>query len=562
MVKKRILISLIALFCVAAILAGVFYIIRWQQGPVKVVAVNDIFMTGDDYGSTSTGGTVIADRVQSAFLTTEDKILEIPVSNGQEVQKGDLLIRLDTSLSQLQIARQKLTLQKQQMTLDQLNREYTEICRLKPYTAAEISRVSFTVGDTDKPDTEIPETELQAEDDLTGEITEDGRVEHHCIVSGSGTLEDPYLCLVASGVTLSSDMIDALMGEQTELYIIFLETEDNAAEGYVTSAVGSYYWRADSESPLYFGFINENDRIGYTLSGEGPAEPEDPDEPTTEEPTTDEPTTDEPTTEEPSPDEPTPDEPTPDEPDPGPMYTAKEIADMKTAKLEEIRDAEINLKLCEVELKRLESIQTNEGVIAQFSGVVTLAEDIDDAIANFAPVLKLSGIDGGYYVEGALGEFALNTLSAGQEVTVNSWMTGESYIGTVSEISDRPSETQGWTNGNPNITYYGFSVRLDASASLTEGDYVDILLPSTSSSSSFYLQKPFILRESGKSYVYLEKDGCLYKQEIITGRELWGEYLEILNGVSLEDFVAFPYGKNIREGIKTEHTTLDSLYGY
>jgi len=588
MVKKRILIAGIALLCIAAVLAGIFFVVRWQQGPVKVVSVNDIFTTNSDYGSNTTSGTVRADKVQTAYLSAEDKILELPVADGQDVKKGDLLIRLDTSLSQLQIARQKLGLQKQQMELDRLNREYKEICLLKPYTPSAVPASYLSVGNQEsfplaytpalksaaEPDTEAdtepdiepesepetePDTEPMPEEDVMGAVSESGEVLHHYIVSGDGSIEDPYLCVIASGSSLSSEMIGLLMGENPELYIIFLETEENLLSGLVTSAVGSYYWQAEDEDPLYFGFTDESDRVGLTLSGEAP---DIPDDPSTDEPTTEEPTTEEPATEEPSTEEPATEEPSTEEPDPGPMYTSKEIAEMKAAKKEEIRQAEIQIRLAEVEIQRLEAVKINEGILAEFDGIVSLAENIDDAIEESSPVLKLTGADGAYYVDGVLGEFALDTLSVGQAVTVNSWMTGESYEGTVSEISDKPADTQGWTNGNPNITYYGFSVRLDALAAPVEGDYVDITLPAADVSSSFYLQKPFILRESGKSYVYLERDGRLTRQEIITGQELWSEYLEILGGITLDDYIAFPYGKNIREGIKTEHSTLDALYGY
>jgi len=549
MVKKRIFISLIALLCTGAILAGVFFVVRWQQGPVNVIPVSDIYTTNDSYGWNSTGGTVMTDKVQSVFLTSEDKVLDIPVSNGQEVHAGDLLIRLDTSLSQLQVARQKLAVQKQQMALDQLNSEYKEICKLKPYTAAQISQTSATVAASEDESEEEPElapdTETESETietdtepdisplpayDPWGEADENGIVKDHFIVSGSGMLDDPYLCLIASGISVSTQFFSSLMEDRNELYIVFCETEENSLSGCVTSAVGTYYWMPEDEAVPYFGIIHETDRVGFTLSGEAPSE-----EPSTEP---------EPTTE------------------PGPMYTAKEIAEMKAAKSAEIRDADISLKLCEIELKRQESIQSNDGIAAEFDGIVTLTEDLDSAVADSSPVIKLAGINGGYCVKGAIGEFSRNGLYIGEEVTINSWMTGESYVGSISEISDRPGDMQGWTSGNPNVTYYSFSVRLNADASLVEGDYVDIILPSSGTSSSIYLQKPFILRENGKSYVYLERDGRLAKQEIVTGQELWGEYLEILDGLTLDDFLAFPYGKTIRDGVKTQHSTLDALYGW
>ena len=74
--------------------------------------------------------------------------------------------------------------------------------------------------------------------------------------------------------------------------------------------------------------------------------------------------------------------------------------------------------------------------------------------------------------------------------------------------------------------------------------------------------KAFILQENGKSYVYVRnEDERLEKREITTGRDLWGWQLEITSGLSLEDYVAFPYGKTVTDGAKTEEGSPEDLYG-
>jgi len=79
--------------------------------------------------------------------------------------------------------------------------------------------------------------------------------------------------------------------------------------------------------------------------------------------------------------------------------------------------------------------------------------------------------------------------------------------------------------------------------------------------SDFYLWKAFIREENNKKYVFKEDaDGKLVKQEIKVGK-LNGEGYLIISGVSRSDWIAFPYGKGVKEGAKTRHGSPDELYG-
>ena len=47
-----------------------------------------------------------------------------------------------------------------------------------------------------------------------------------------------------------------------------------------------------------------------------------------------------------------------------------------------------------------------------------------------------------------------------------------------------------------------------------------------------------------------------------TGKSLWGSYTEILEGLTEEDYLAFPYGKNVFEGASAVETEdMSTLYG-
>ena len=104
----------------------------------------------------------------------------------------------------------------------------------------------------------------------------------------------------------------------------------------------------------------------------------------------------------------------------------------------------------------------------------------------------------------------------------------------------------------------------------------DVLLRTVSTKASFgpftefstagaeqgvYLENAFIRQEQGRHYVYLRgADGKLEKRYVSVGKSLWGSYKQILSGITEEDMLAFPYGKNLKEGADTLESDLSALY--
>ena len=52
----------------------------------------------------------------------------------------------------------------------------------------------------------------------------------------------------------------------------------------------------------------------------------------------------------------------------------------------------------------------------------------------------------------------------------------------------------------------------------------------------------------------------LEQRFVTTGKSLWGSYTQILEGLGEEDYVAFPYGKNLKAGAETVESDLSALY--
>jgi hypothetical protein len=239
--------------------------------------------------------------------------------------------------------------------------------------------------------------------------------------------------------------------------------------------------------------------------------------------------------------------------------------DERKARMEElaaaIRENELKLRMAGLEYKKMQRELSDGAVFANFDGTVLTVNDPDEAYRDNLPVLKISG-GGGYLVRGSISELRLGELSVGQRVTLNSWSYG-SCEGTVTEISDVPSGDEFWSDGNNNVSYYSFIVQVDEEANLEEGEYMDIQLLQEDGARGFYLQDAFLLQENGKSYVFVRGEGeLLEKREVVTGGKLWCEYTEILSGLTMEDYIAFPYAKASVPDAKTAEGDLNELYGW
>ena len=137
------------------------------------------------------------------------------------------------------------------------------------------------------------------------------------------------------------------------------------------------------------------------------------------------------------------------------------------------------------------------------------------------------------------------------------------YTGTVESIGDFPSSSGYWSGiGNPNVSYYPFTVFVDGSADLQAGSYVSVMYSTSTGENGIYLENPFLRTEGGESYVYvLGRNGRLEKRTVVVGKSLWGSYKEILSGLTEEDYIAFPYGKNVKDGAPAEKSEdMSKLY--
>ena len=244
-------------------------------------------------------------------------------------------------------------------------------------------------------------------------------------------------------------------------------------------------------------------------------------------------------------------------------YTAKELAKLISDKEKEIRELDLSKRKAELELEEMKKIAENGTVTATVNGVVKKVGDKDNPPTDGSAFLTVSSSEG-LYVKGALSELMLNDVSVGQNVYANSWESGMSFEATITEISTYPEEnSNAWSgDGNPNVSYYPYTAYIEDTDGLKNGESVELTMSSNEdSSNSIYLEKAYVRKEDGKSYVWkADKNDRLVKQYVVTGKTLWGQAVEIVSGLSLDDRIAFPYGKNVKEGVKVKESSGGMMY--
>jgi hypothetical protein len=244
-------------------------------------------------------------------------------------------------------------------------------------------------------------------------------------------------------------------------------------------------------------------------------------------------------------------------------YTSAELTAMKNEKQAEIKQLQFDIKMGKSELKIMQKEAADGKITAAFDGVVSDILEPAAAMESGEPLMKVTG-GGGYYVEGTVSELALNTIQIGQSVTVNSWDTGAVYTGRIVEIGSYPVEDQGYGYGSQNSSVYPYKVFIDESADLQEGFYVSMTCQTAEQAAGIlYLQNAFLRTEGNRSFVFVRNaDGLLEKRYLECGVSTDGYMTPIHSGITEEDFVAFPYGKQIVEGAPTYEGTDQDLYGY
>lgn len=560
--SKKLKKGIIAAACVVgvcgAVWGGLTIARNAQRGDVNVYAVNECAMT-DYWGDTSnTSGMVTTDKLQKIYISQSQTVKKVWVKEGDSVKKGTALVSYDSTLTQATVERAKIDYDRQTENLEVMKNELELLKKAKNKETLEAEKTKL-------------EAELQAEIsrlDGAGGYDPEKTVEPGLVTpmaEGSGNSKDkPIYYYWLTDEPLSDKVLRNLL-HGTEInratpmdktpkvstYLVLVSRDKNKMGGMPTSRgllITETFTPDSTEQPVESAPISGTVSISFRFCD------------------------------------------LPEYIDPERTYDSDKYKELtrKIAQIQELLDAsmtqleinkailekaqavkeqEVNLKVAKLKLDKKLAELGDGNVYAEFDGTVKAVRDPDETYNNSEAVVELSG-GGGYYVTGTLSEMDLGSVKVGDSVSISSWMTGAACEGTIVSIDDYPtSNGNNWGDGNSNVSYYPFKVFVTEDANLQPNDYVDIQYQKDTSAeesgSSLYLQSMFIRTDNGKSYVMARgEDGRLEQRWVQTGRDLWGSYTQIRGGLTIDDYVAFPYGRDVVEGAHTQEATTDQLYNY
>ncbi len=231
----------------------------------------------------------------------------------------------------------------------------------------------------------------------------------------------------------------------------------------------------------------------------------------------------------------------------------------------DLKEAELNIKLKENEIKKSEDLLANAVVKAPVTGrVQSINENTTDNQGKPLPYITIQQA-GSYRIKGTLGELQRGAILEGNRLRIFSRTREEdSWSGTVTLV-DYENPTQGSQNDMYMGTQtdemtasskYPFYVELDDTEGLILGQHVYMELqqedgafvgPSIGGSFVCY-------DENSAPYVWAEKNGKLEKRAVTLGEyNAMQDSFQVLEGLTMEDYIAFPDPELCVEGAPTSH---------
>ena len=558
---KRILITVACVVGVCGAVWGGLTIARnAQRSDVNVYSVNDFCMTNYWGDTSNTSGMVTTDKIQKVFLSSSQTVNKVWVAEGDSVRKGDKLISYDSTLTQAAVEQAKIEYDRQNenLTTAKNELEYLKKAKNKETLKQELDKLTAELDALKKKYDEDPSHPYDGDAPVT-----EGKMDYKKTMTVKGadgsdqTVNVQYYSWLSASRLNDSKVTEILTNLGTlradkdhpsvDTYVVLVQRYEDKVGGYVDNTVGlviteTYTAGDDTAVPAVPGSRS----VSFSVRSDLP-EFED-----TERKYDDAAI-----------------KKLQQKINLANMYLEnsmeqKDLAKAIVDKAQEVKEKEVNQRLAKLSLDKKIKELGDGNVYAEFDGTVKAVRNADEAYNNSEAVIELSG-GGGYYVTGTLSEMELGSVKVGDTVSISSWMTGAACEGTIVSIDDYPTTSgNSWGDGNSNVSYYPFKVFVEEDAGLQANDYVDIQYQKAGTQeqgNSLYLQSWFIRTDNGKSYVMARnEDGRLEQRWVQTGRDLWGSYTQIRGGLTTDDYVAFPYGRDVVEGARTVEAAADELY--
>ena len=526
---------IIGTLCLAAVGGGAYGYYKYSESQkvVSVVPVSTLNETIYEEEQT-TEGTIVNAASQSVYLTEDQVVKEVNVKVGDEVQKGDILLTLDTTTLELSIESRKINISRTEKELEDEKAALRELRNTTPgekrSTSTDTNPVETEDSRYEEPADTTPTQDNEAWLSLRDFSQSHVREPIYTDDSETDIAGYQYSYLVSRECKVYGSFFQSI--EEQALNdgdIVRLVTSSNDGwDGYITpvwqidrsyaNVAANSVWDINGNMTDYEEV--SDDGFDYSLLD---------DETSPAGSTVDENGSEEKT------------------------YTAAELKRAISEKEKKIQDLDLSIRQDNLELQNLENQMKDGAIRAKRDGVVTKVQNPDD-FDSAESFIEVSG-EAGVFIEAAVSELMLPNINVGQEIKATSWDNGAEIKARIESIDPWPVDNSVY-GSIPNVSYYSFTAHVEeGDEGLHTGDYVQMVLGKASEAEAeekIVIPMAYIRKENGKHYVYKEFYGELKKQYVTIGKIYYGYQAEVLTGLTMDDSVAFPYGKNVKEGVKTK----------
>ena len=235
--------------------------------------------------------------------------------------------------------------------------------------------------------------------------------------------------------------------------------------------------------------------------------------------------------------------------------TREEIQKQIQEREKAIRGYQLDLKEADLNIRSIEKTLENQTVKSTLNGVVKMVSDPENTSGQ-DPLVQVVSSEG-LYIQGTLPENQLEQMQTGQILSGYCYDNGVSFTAQVKEISPYPQDG----GGDPRNSQYPFTAYIEDAQGLSNNSYAELTFENMNTESgAITLEKAFVRSEEGQYYVMKEdENGKLKKQPVQIARIVNGAY-ELAGGLTYEDKITFPYGRQVTEGANCQDGTMEDLY--
>ena len=234
----------------------------------------------------------------------------------------------------------------------------------------------------------------------------------------------------------------------------------------------------------------------------------------------------------------------------------------------DLKEAQLRLEAKKTEVKNAEALLKNATVVSPIKGrVQSINSSGTDSYGNPSAYITIQQA-GSYRIKGLLGELQRGSIAEGDRIRIISRLDESEFWTGVVALVDYENPSQGSeydryygaaSDEMTSASKYPFYIQPDSTDGLLLGQHVYLERETEESAQSGpSISSAFICyEEDGSAYVWAEKRGKLTKQAVTLGEyNSIADLQEITDGLSAEDYIAFPDSELCSEGAPTTRDQL------